>query len=132
MSAEINRETLAKILGRMGSAFDGEILTAAKTAARLVRAAGATWEDIIVMPTVTAAPQLARPEPPQPWDSAEDCKGAVDALLLWPQHLSPWERRFLVSLQQRNRRLTPKQYRCLEKIGTRVDRVIRVSWEVGA
>jgi len=43
----MNRTKLAKVLGMMGSAHDGEVLTAAKTAEALVREAGLTWFDLV-------------------------------------------------------------------------------------
>ena len=47
MSKQIDRQKLAKLLGMMGSAHDGEILAAAKAAQRLLTDAKATWFDVV-------------------------------------------------------------------------------------
>lgn len=44
---ELDRDRLAKLLGMMGSAHDGEALNAARMAHTLVRQAGMTWEDVL-------------------------------------------------------------------------------------
>jgi hypothetical protein len=47
-------ERLAKLLGMIGSAHDGEALNAARLADKVVREAGLTWIDILGKPVVTA------------------------------------------------------------------------------
>jgi len=47
-------ERLAKLLGMIGSAHDGEALNAARLADKVVREAGLTWMEILGKPVVTA------------------------------------------------------------------------------
>ena len=61
--AEADRERLARLLGMLGSAFDGEVANAGRLADKLVRGAGLTWPDII-------APAL--PSPDHRGDTAAD------------------------------------------------------------
>ena len=61
----------------LGSAHDGEVVVAGRLATKMVKAAGATWFDVVTVP-----PKLGRTgDPPQPWGGAEDSKEAVDNLL---------------------------------------------------
>ena len=50
--ATINRTTLASLLGLMGSAHDGEALSAARKAHSIVQQAGLTWADVLAGQTV--------------------------------------------------------------------------------
>jgi len=52
--AQLSRATLAKILGRMGSDQDGEALSAARMATKLVREAGLTWDHLLAGPVTTS------------------------------------------------------------------------------
>lgn len=59
---ELDRNRLAKLLGMIGSAHDGEALNAARMAHTLVRTAGVTWEEVLdKAPTI-----ILPPRPPQP------------------------------------------------------------------
>jgi hypothetical protein len=42
------RERLSKILGLLGSSYDGEVVAAARRADALIRGASLTWRDLIV------------------------------------------------------------------------------------
>jgi hypothetical protein len=59
VSKPLDLARLARVLGLTGSSMDGEALTAARTADRLVRDSGRTWADFIeaykVAETATAA-----------------------------------------------------------------------------
>ena len=46
----LDRKRLAQLLGMLGSQHDGEILNAARLAAKLVRAQRCTWEEILNAP----------------------------------------------------------------------------------
>jgi hypothetical protein len=48
----IDRETLIKLLGLLGSAHNGEIAAAGRMADALIRDAGITWADVIASETV--------------------------------------------------------------------------------
>jgi hypothetical protein len=143
----IDRARLAKLLGMLGSDHEGERANAARLASEMVRTASTTWKDIVNggQVAIEAARRLLvendglREEitrlrtnvvsrAPEPWASAECARDTVEALLLWPVHITDWERRFLESLLARTRRPTSKQYACLVAIGEKVDHVIRSSW----
>jgi hypothetical protein len=140
----LDRSRLASILGMLGSNHPGE----RDNADRLVKDAGVTWHEVVVdldSAIVEAVDRIVagneeqraeiervrkevRPRPPQPWAGCEGWQDGVEALLLWAEHLSTWERDFLNSLLLRCRRLSPKQQRVLARIGERVGRLIRSSW----
>ncbi len=58
------RARLAKLLGMLGSAHDGEVVAAGRMADRLVREAGATWFDVVA----PALPRPMRAAPSEPDD----------------------------------------------------------------
>src|SRR5262245_3589173 len=45
---------LTKILGRLGSTHDGEVLSAAKLASDMLKKAGLAWSDVVRLPEATA------------------------------------------------------------------------------
>ena len=47
MSAILDRDKLAKVLGVLGSAHAGEIAAAGRTAHLLIREAGTTWQEVL-------------------------------------------------------------------------------------
>jgi hypothetical protein len=59
-STDLDREHLAKILGLLGSTYDGEVAAAGRQADGLVRRAGLTWFDV-VLPTIPLAPIIIQP-----------------------------------------------------------------------
>jgi hypothetical protein len=106
-AAELRK--LAKVLGRLGSNADREVLVAARKADELVRNLGATWEQIIAP---SHGPLIA---PPQATVAAK--------IALLRQHsdlLSDWEINFVASLS-RFHKFSPKQMcvvdRLLMKVG---------------
>lgn len=115
--AEADRDRLAKLLGLLGSAYDGEVANAGRLADRLVRSAGLTWPDII-------APALPPPDHEPHGDTAADpLRGdwrATAAACTRFQHLiDKWEWQFLSGLQ-RFPRLSTKQRAILVRIVTRL------------
>src|SRR5436853_169114 len=58
---DIDRERLAKLLGMLGSCYDGEVVAAARQAERLRADAGLTWPEILVlaMPAIACSPVSA-------------------------------------------------------------------------
>jgi hypothetical protein len=58
-------------------------------------------------------------------------RDAVDALLLFPKHLSEWERRFLNSLLHRSRRYS-RQIELLFDAGDKVERCLSRAWSGAA
>ena len=115
--AEADRDRLAKLLGLLGSAYDGEVANAGRLADKLVRSAGLTWPDVI-------APALPSPDHDRRGDTAADpLRGnwrAMAAACTKFQHLiDRWEWQFLSGLQ-RFPRLSTKQRAILVRIVTRL------------
>lgn len=107
------RETLARVLGLLGSSFDTEALAAARMAERLRLASGLTWQDLL---SDTSSP-TERPIPPprhQPrWrDLMAKCQRRAE-------RLSPWERDFLAGIACQSG-LSTRQRACLERIATKI------------
>lgn len=107
---------LAKICGKFGSAHDGEILSAAKMAHRLVKEAKLTWDDVLL-----DGVQITAPEPePAPMSDKEK----VGFCLEREDFLREKEIDFLKSIQERlmfyGKELTEKQARWLYSIYERL------------
>ena len=115
MNGTLDREKLAKTLGLLGSAHDGEILAAARQAERMRREARMTWYDLIL--TALPAPERSA------WPDSRTA-GADDYLHYLADRmadLTEWERDFVLSLRARpGRFLTQKQIDCVLKIAERV------------
>jgi hypothetical protein len=110
LALRLDRDKLAKGLGLLGSAHDGEVLSAARMANTLVRSAGVTWH------------QLLDPKVPVPGaelDVAAWKDSIVSACLSRPDLLTDWELDFLISLR-RFRQLSPKQSQILGRIFSKV------------
>lgn len=92
MNAVVPRERLARVLGMLGSASDGEALNAARAAERLRQAAGLSWSEMLS----TAAPAPTQPAapPPSPW------RAMLAACQRRPEVLTEWEQRFIATLGQ--------------------------------
>lgn len=101
-------QKLAKLLGMLGSAHDGEILAAARKAHQLVNRNGVAWSDVIGAPGPErdAAPIIEH-------------HGIVLDLLKHVEQLTDFERRFLrgtLAFQK----LTDKQAVTLETIKAKI------------
>lgn len=112
-----DRARLAKLLGMLGSNFDGEVLNAARAANNLVRNSGATWESVIAPPTtppVAHRPTWTPPPPPPPtWrESVQFCQQ-------YAYMLTEWEVEFLGSIAYRHA-LSEKQRTVLNRIMAKV------------
>jgi hypothetical protein len=70
-------DRLAKLLGMIGSNADGEALTAARMADKLVRDAGMTWFDVIC-PSASGASDWTEPE-----TVAEACAACLRSGVNW-------------------------------------------------
>lgn len=105
---QVDRTRLAKLLGLLGSDHPGERDNAAIAAARLVRARGLTW------PQVLNPPAADKPLP-----ELGTWRDTVAACLARPGSLRAWEVGFLRDLPQ-FRRLSVKQRYCLKEIADRV------------
>jgi hypothetical protein len=105
-AGRLDRERLAKLLGLLGSDYDGEVVAAARQAERLRREAQATWFDIL-------APALPPPRREREIDSVAD---AVEFALENAGVLNDWERRFVRSISRQLRPLSEKQRAALARI----------------
>ena len=117
----IDREKLARVLGMLGSAHDGEVLAAARQAERLRREAGSTWQTILQPPTPQPQPKpFYRPDPA--WRPVS----VHEKLEVWGEHfdccLSEWERDFYHSVKRRRQNLTERQMEVVEKTYNRLMR----------
>jgi hypothetical protein len=140
MSAAIDRAQLARILGMLGSAHDGEVLDAAKLATRLIGEAGATWPQILepdpvikdaIRPLLAENQELRaaveqsqrKSQPPMAQSFDPDDPNQMFALCtLWAKRLTPWEQEFIASLPQYPR-LSPKQHAVLRRLAEKCDRL---------
>lgn len=106
-------DLLAKILGKMGSDSEGEVLNAAKIADELVRAAGLTWGDVIARPDAwEPGPGQWREPDPGSWQDA-----VFVVLSLDDPPLSDWDFAFLHGITGQAS-LSPRQQRQLDRIVT--------------
>ena len=104
--AHADRDSLAKLLGMLGSAHPGERDAAGLAAHHLVRGRDLTWPEILCPPAVE-------------WQHSA-WRDIVQVCLRNPDDLSSWELSFLRGLSQFPR-LSPKQRTCLDRI---VDRML--------
>jgi hypothetical protein len=140
----LDRVKLAKILGLIGSAHDGEALAAARRAHDLVSAEKLTWSDAVGVDAVVAEAacrhllaenealkdELARvaaqaATTPVPWREPSSDAAAIDLCI---QHTAPctaWECEFIVSVAGQQRRLTEKQRNRLWQIVRKIERIGR-------
>lgn len=114
--ADADRTRLIRLLGMLGSAFDGERANAAALADKLVRAAGMTWSDV-----VSGVQQRGHYTPPPPPTSIA---GKVDFIFKAKVHLTDWEVTFLSDLRSRSK-LSEKQLRIFNEL------LARSGWEDG-
>jgi len=112
--AEAERDRLTRLLGMLGSAYDGEVANAGRLADKLVRSAGLTWRDIIA-----PIPH----GPPNDDTTADPLRGNWRAMgtacARFPHLIDKWEWQFLSGLQ-RFPRLSAKQRAILIRIVVRL------------
>ena len=140
----MDRDKLAKTLGMMGSAHDGEVLNAAHVAVRIVKEAGLSWHQAIEADMNGVAVEAARvlhkenealrdevkrlcarqPTLPDTWSSPRTVAEAIEQALAWTEVLTDWEREFATSIAGR-RHLTVKQRERLEQIIQKIERIAR-------
>lgn len=119
----LDRDRLGKLLGLLGSDFEGEIAAAGRAANALVRGAGLTWLDIVAPPPALDAGRKAkakskkRSATPPPRTTARE-RGAY--CLAAAEFLTAWERDFCASIAGQAYRLTAKQEAVLDRLVTKV------------
>lgn len=112
MTRPLDRRRLAHVLARLASPYDGEALTAGRTANNMVHGAGLSWAEVIIL-----GPPLPTPRPdPVPFGEA----GEIAYCLRWSRQLSEWEANFIASIRGQRRPLTARQRNALARI---VDRL---------
>src|SRR5512135_1305838 len=105
-------DRLSKLLGMLGSVHDGEALTAARLADRLVRdQLRLSWGEVL-LPQGRAA---SGADPPRRWREPVTWQEAARLAAQWPEALTPWERGFLVSVI-RSPRPSAKQLAILDRL----------------
>jgi len=113
-------DKLVKVLGMLGSAHDGEVAAAGRTAHSMLKAKGLTWSDVIV-PAAPEPPHRRWHRPTSPSDTAALC-------LQWPEVLTDWETNFCRSIVGR-RRISAKQTVVLERLARKVEAFARATGE---
>jgi hypothetical protein len=112
---------LAKILGMLGSAHDGEIAAAGRRATAMVKGAGLTWGEVI-------APAAPRPEPShrpsRRWRRVASPTDSATLCLHWPEVLTDFCRSIVGK-----RRISAKQAAVLERIARKVEAFARATGE---
>jgi hypothetical protein len=110
------RERLIRLLGMLGSAYDGEVTNAGRIADRL-RAAGLTWPDLI--PPALGAPS---PDPLRAMlrDWPERWRDAVQVCQQAEARLTDWDRRFIHTIAAYQHRPSPRQIDILQTIFERL------------
>jgi len=98
-------QKLAKLLGMIGSAHDGEVLSAARKAHQLITSKGETWHNAF------GVSEMAAPSPVH-------CSIATN-LLRHKAHMTDFERRFLIGIMA-HAKLSTKQAQTLETIRVKV------------
>lgn len=110
---EADRARLTRLLGMLGSNFDGEVANAGRLADKLVRAAGLQWADVI-------APALPSPDNDATADPLRgDWRAMTAACMRFPHLVDKWEWQFLGGLP-RFPRLSAKQRAILIRIVVRL------------
>jgi len=112
-SAALDREQLAKLLGMLGSAHDGEALAAAQQAEHLRAEAGLTWTQII-------GPVLP-PSRPQ-HQHIETVADAFEFVLDNEEELTDWEAAFARSIRRQRSPISTKQIAIPDQILEKVRR----------
>lgn len=77
---QFSRQLLAKVLGQMGAAEDGQVLAAARKASQMVREAGLTWEQALGL--------VSSPAPASP--GGADAPVIFDKQVLTPPFGARW------------------------------------------
>ena len=112
-------DKLAKVLGMLGSAHDGEVVAAARRAEAMVRGARLTWRDVIIS---TPSPVVVIENDAEVSDSEmlAACLEAEERAIF-----NPRESEFVISIAsqlRRRRRLSEKQRDWLASLYERASR----------
>jgi hypothetical protein len=118
-------DKLVKVLGMLGSTFDGEVAAAGRRAHAMLKDAGLMWSDVVV-------PAAPRPEQPRQssrrWRRPTSPSDTAALCLQWQEVLTGWETDFCRSIVGR-RRISAKQTVVLERIARKVEAFARATGE---
>lgn len=106
MNGPLDRVRLGKLLGLFSSDHDGEIVAAARRADAMIRSAGLTWFDIVVI-----ANDRPRLDP-------VGFGGVDDVEFCWRRRhrLTAWEVGFVAGIRRQSKALSAKQRNTLSQI----------------
>jgi hypothetical protein len=146
----LDRVRLARLLGMLGSAHDGEIANAGRMAARLIKDAKTTWLELLkpegdrdheLQIATTAGQGLLdenerlqaevmrlrgrTPDIPATWQEPTNETEAIETASVWVAFLTDWERGFVTSLTGWRGSLTPKQQERLRELNRKIARIAR-------
>jgi len=119
---------IARLIPRLGSPFDGEVVATARATERALRSNSLDWHDL-TKALIAAARTIRQPSRAESYESAE-MRAWLEAVSRepWP---TDWTRSFITSVVARQSldRLSKKQIACVDNIigeayrrGVRVDR----------
>jgi hypothetical protein len=111
-----DREKLGKLLAKIGSPDDAEVLTAARQADKLLAKRRETWAALLA-PAPAPSPEF----PPAP----DHVHEALDLLRRGKRYLSVWERDFLLGVMT-FRVPRPAQLETLRSIGVKVAAALEI------
>src|SRR5437868_14336476 len=112
-SVTLDRDRLARVLGMLGSAHNGEVVAAARQAERLRADAGLTWREIVFAALPSPSPQRC---------GAMTLGQAIQFVLDREDALTAWESDFARSIQRARYRLSSKQIELLQRLVEKVRR----------
>jgi hypothetical protein len=142
----MDRSRLARLLGMTGSAYDGEVVNAARLAHQMLRQANLGWDEVLIGPgiAVDAARQLAAENEmlsaeitqlrrrlaqlggnlPDSWAPPCNSTEQIETALRWTAVLTDWERGFVTSIAGR-RQLSEKQRGRLDELTRKIETIAR-------
>jgi hypothetical protein len=103
-------DRLRKLLGMLGSDYDGERAVAGRMASDLLRQHRLTWADV-----VGSEAQVVTTSRVRVWHEPKGHRESSAQCLAWPEILTDWEKEFLRSISGRWR-LSGRQTHCLDRI----------------
>jgi hypothetical protein len=111
-------DKISKLIPRLGSAFDGEVVATARAIGRTLQASGRDWHDL-----AKAAEAISLPAPAVEanrqgiWENLSlEQREALLGKLHGEAWLSAWEEQFVESLRGRSGRTSPKQAAVMERL----------------
>jgi len=117
---EADRTRLIRLLGMLGSDFDGERANAGAMANRLVRERGLTWDKVIPFQVNGAQQQQHTHQPPPPPPPLRSWSDVISDCRAHPNYITQWEEEFLDSMANWYGRPTDRQRAVLCRIAKKL------------